>query len=178
MVLEVNPRYCASMELVERASGASVFALHRAACEGELPDRPVETSGAWGKAIVYAARTVAVPDTVPWLAQGVRDVPHPGEVIRAGHPICTVFARGDTRAPCEDGLRSEAARIQGRLRADPRRRCGGGRRDRRVVAWSGDSGRRRPGGQRERPAASHAFTTCRWTPRRSMPISTTSPGWR
>ena len=29
VVLEVNPRYCASMELVERASGDSVFALHR-----------------------------------------------------------------------------------------------------------------------------------------------------
>jgi predicted ATP-grasp superfamily ATP-dependent carboligase len=112
VVLEVNPRYCASMELVERASGASVFGLHRAVCQGELPVRPVEASGVWGKAIVYAARTVAVPDTVPWLAQGVRDVPHPGEVIRAGHPICTVFATGQTRASCEDGLRSEAARIQ------------------------------------------------------------------
>jgi predicted ATP-grasp superfamily ATP-dependent carboligase len=112
VVLEVNPRYCASMELIERSAGASVFGLHRAASQGELPVRPAEAPGVWGKAIVYATRTVAVPDTHPWLAQGVRDVPHPGEVIRAGHPICTVFATGETRSLCEDGLRSETARIQ------------------------------------------------------------------
>jgi uncharacterized protein len=28
VVLEVNPRYCASMELIERATGHSIFALH------------------------------------------------------------------------------------------------------------------------------------------------------
>ena len=111
VVLEVNPRYCASMELVERASGDSVFALHRAACLGGLPERAPRGTGVWGKAIVYAARAVAVPDSTAWIDQGVRDVPHPGEVIRAGHPICTVIARGSTRPACEAGLRSEAARI-------------------------------------------------------------------
>ena len=112
VVLEVNPRYCASMELVERACRVSVFALHLAACQGELPARLTEGLGVWGKAIVYATRTVAVPDTTGWLDQGVRDVPHPGQVIRAGHPICTVLAWGSTRPVCEAGLRSEAARIR------------------------------------------------------------------
>jgi predicted ATP-grasp superfamily ATP-dependent carboligase len=55
---------------------------------------------------------VAVPDTTAWLAEGVRDVPHPGEVIRAGHPICTVLASGPTRARCQARLRAEAARIR------------------------------------------------------------------
>jgi hypothetical protein len=112
VVLEVNPRYCASMELVERAGGRSVFGLHLAACRGELPDRADDTAGVWGKAIVYASRTVAAPDTTGWLARGVRDVPHPGEVIRAGHPICTVIASGSTRAACEAGLRSQTAGIR------------------------------------------------------------------
>ncbi len=112
VVLEVNPRYCASMELVERASGAPVFGLHVAACQGELPARVAEPSGVWGKAIVYATRTVTVPDTTAWLADGVRDVPHPGEVIRAGHPICTVLASAPTRAACETALQAEAAWIR------------------------------------------------------------------
>ncbi len=112
VVLEVNPRYCASMELVERASGASVFGLHLAACRGQLPGPAAEPSGVWGKAIVYATRTVAAPDTTAWLAGGVRDVPHPGEIIRAGHPICTVLASAPTRAGCDAALRSEAARIR------------------------------------------------------------------
>jgi predicted ATP-grasp superfamily ATP-dependent carboligase len=112
VVLEVNPRYCASMELLERASGASVFALHVAACRGELPARFEAPPGVWGKLIVYASRTVAVPDTTAWLDQGIRDVPHPGEIIRAGHPICTVLASGPTQTACEDALRAAAARIE------------------------------------------------------------------
>jgi hypothetical protein len=112
VVLEVNPRYSASMELLERASGTSVFGLHLAACRGELPARRPELSGVWGKLIVYASRTVATPDTTAWLDQGIRDVPHPGEIIRAGHPICTVLASGPTRAACEAGLRAAAAGIE------------------------------------------------------------------
>ena len=112
VVVEVNPRYCASMELLERASGTSLFGLHLAACEGQLPARLDLAPGVWGKAIVYASRTVAAPDTTEWLARGVRDVPHPGEIIRAGHPICTVLASAPTRALCEGALAAEAAWIQ------------------------------------------------------------------
>jgi predicted ATP-grasp superfamily ATP-dependent carboligase len=42
----------------------------------------------------------------------VRDVPHEGEVIRAGHPVCTVFGTAPTRSACEAALRTEAARIE------------------------------------------------------------------
>jgi predicted ATP-grasp superfamily ATP-dependent carboligase len=105
--LEVNPRYCASMELVERAAGTSLFGLHLAACEGRLPARPTLAPGAFGKAIVYAPRPLVAPDTTEWLARGVRDVPHPGEAIRAGHPVCTVLAASATRALCDETLAAE-----------------------------------------------------------------------
>jgi predicted ATP-grasp superfamily ATP-dependent carboligase len=100
------------MELLEQASAASVFGLHVAACRGELPARVEAPPDVWGKLIVYASRSVVTPDTTTWLDQGIRDVPHPGEVIRAGHPICTVLASGSTRSACEDALRSAAARIE------------------------------------------------------------------
>jgi uncharacterized protein len=90
----------------------SLSSLHLAACQGELPTSLAATSAVWGKSIVYAARTVTVPDTTPWLDQGVRDVPHPGEVIHAGHPICTVLAAEPSRAACKMALRREAARIR------------------------------------------------------------------
>jgi hypothetical protein len=119
VVLEVNPRYCASMELVERAAGVPVWALHRAACEGRLPDAWVPPAGYWGKAIVYATGTVAAPDTSEWIERGVRDVPHTGEVIRAGHPICTVIVSAPTRAGCRARLRAEARRIRAACRPAP-----------------------------------------------------------
>jgi predicted ATP-grasp superfamily ATP-dependent carboligase len=103
--LEVNPRWTASMELVERAYGVSVFGAHAAACTGgRLPAFDLDATRAAveavGKAIVFARHDVTVGDTRAWLADAtVRDVPHPGTRIAAGQPVCTVFASGaDTRA--------------------------------------------------------------------------------
>jgi uncharacterized protein len=111
VLVEVNPRYCASMELWDRATGQSAFALHLAACRGALPEPGPVAAGVWGKAIVYAPRDVEVGDTVPWAERGVRDVPAPGSVIRADHPICTILAEGPTRAACDAGLRRDAEAI-------------------------------------------------------------------
>ena len=55
--VEVNPRWCASVELVERAHGFSMFGLHADACSrGTLPDDriPLCLRRAVGKAIVFA----------------------------------------------------------------------------------------------------------------------------
>ena len=114
--VEVNPRYSASMELVERAYGLSVFGVHVRACLGELPRFDVATArqdrGAVGKAVVYARRTVTMGDTRAWLRdRNVRDVPRPGERIPRGRPICTVFARGRDARSCYAALVRRAERV-------------------------------------------------------------------
>ena len=114
--IEVNPRWTASMELVERAYGVSVFGAHAAACAaGALPDFDLagarRRAPAVGKAIVFARRDVSVGDTRTWLAAGVRDVPHPGEEIAAGRPVCTVFAAGSDAAACHAALVERAERV-------------------------------------------------------------------
>jgi uncharacterized protein len=112
VVLEVNPRYCASMELIERATGVSVFDAHVAACRGRLPGAsPAAAPGAWGKRVVYAQRTVRVSDTRTWVERGVRDVPVPGDTIGRGHPICTVLAEAASSEECEQRLAAAAASI-------------------------------------------------------------------
>jgi len=112
--VEVNPRYCASMELVERARGISIFDVHARACAGELPDlehtRPA--ADVVGKAIVYAREDVVPEGTARWLADDdVRDVPAPGEGIARGHPICTVFARGRSVTSCGAALAARARTV-------------------------------------------------------------------
>ena len=58
-------------------------------------------AGAAGKAVLFATEDVVIGDSVRWLERGVRDVPHPGERIAAGHPICTRRGRrGDAARPC------------------------------------------------------------------------------
>ena len=113
-LIEVNPRFSGSMELAERAFGVSVFALHAEGCAGRLPRDPAAgraADGCVGKGIVYAARPFVAPDTDEWLARGVRDVPSQGQHIAAGHPVCTVLARGRDREACLAGLFSVAATV-------------------------------------------------------------------
>ena len=121
--IEVNPRYTASMELVERAYGISIFETHAQACAGDLPGFDVATAGprgagALGKAIVYARGDVQVGDTAAWLEDGdIRDVPSPGQRIACGQPVCTVFARGKDQRACYAGLVKRAEWIYHALEA-------------------------------------------------------------
>jgi hypothetical protein len=124
-VIEVNPRPTASMELVERATGASIWLAHVAGCASALATSPHVTgrasSLAHGKAVLYARRPVVLGDTTRWLADDdVRDIPAPGERIARGSPICTIFASGRTSALCYAALvrraRIRFAEVEGRMR--------------------------------------------------------------
>lgn len=115
--VEVNPRWSASMELVELAYGLSVFSAHADACaDSVLPmfnlSAARRDSGAVGKAIVFARQDTVVGDTRAWLTAppvrhampAVRDIPNRGERIAAGRPVCTVFAAGRDTATCHAAL--------------------------------------------------------------------------
>lgn len=128
--VEVNPRWCASIELAERARGISVFAAHAAACAfGALPEfDPSEPFGGKhviGKAVVFATADTTVGDVRSWLGEriqlggdaSIRDVPRPGVRIRAGRPICTVFAAGRNADACRAGLVRRAESVYAELGA-------------------------------------------------------------
>ena len=130
--IEVNARWTASMELVERAYGLSVFGAHAAACAaGALPEFDLVQARrgavAVGKAVVFARRDVVVGDTRAWLpknnvgnvdaAATVRDIPHPGERIAAGRAVCTVFATGRGEVACHRALVRRAERVYAELAA-------------------------------------------------------------
>lgn len=124
--IEVNPRYSASMELIERRDDYSIFDVHARACLGTLPSTTPWTAPPKkqrdpiiGKAIVYAARDVTVLRPADWprrarWAPMFADIPMPGSRIVRGRPICTVFARGVDAATC----RNELARSADGVRTD------------------------------------------------------------
>jgi predicted ATP-grasp superfamily ATP-dependent carboligase len=117
--IEVNPRFCASMELLERGANLSLFAVHADACAGRLPGRRTPSlSRVHGKAIVFARREVTPRATRRWLADpAMADIPHPGKRIARGRPICTVFATGRDAQSC---MRALVAKAQSVYRAlDP-----------------------------------------------------------
>ena len=119
-LVEINPRYTASMELIEWAYGMNMFDLHLRSFDGKLPsfwlednlDRPVF----YGKGIVFASEDVVIPETDGWQDKGRRDIPFPGEEIESHSPICTVLAQGRTSDDCwsrilmaADGVRREVS---------------------------------------------------------------------
>ena len=89
---EVNPRPTASLEAIEAASGDRRPST-RTCVAARVSCRAFEAtcSRAAGKAVLFATEGVTIGDSERWLERGVRDVPHPGERIAAGHPICTLM---------------------------------------------------------------------------------------
>jgi predicted ATP-grasp superfamily ATP-dependent carboligase len=115
--VEVNPRPTASLETIEAAYGVDVFDAHLRACAGELPRSEAACLGAAGKAVLFATEDVVIGDSVRWLERGVRDVPHPGERIAAGRPICTVATTATTPQDALAGLEEQAAWLRAELAA-------------------------------------------------------------
>lgn len=96
-LLEINPRPSASMQLydgdllmqhieatVEKASGNGVRHFRAAA------SRPTQAVYS-GYQIVYAQRDLIIPDFFEW-PDGCADLPQPGNMCRAGQPICSIIA--------------------------------------------------------------------------------------
>ena len=116
-VVEVNPRPTGSLECVEAVNEVGVFAAHLEGCAGRLPPGPGATPHrAAGKAILFASREVRVGDTRGWPERAIRDVPHPGERIGAGRPICTLVSAGESPEAVLADLETRAAALRRELR--------------------------------------------------------------
>ena len=87
------------------------------ACGRTLPSvDPAPTREVLGKAILYARRDLVVGDSRRWLPRDdVRDLPFPGDRIRRGHPVCTVFARGADSVTCYARLVAAASALEQEL---------------------------------------------------------------
>jgi len=125
--IEVNPRYTASVEVLEWALGRSLLSEHLAAFgrTGGGEGHPGPAAPFVAKAIVAAARPFAWPS--PGLAEpgdprrfpDVADLPAPGTSFGAGDPVVTVFARGDSPAECRRNLAGRVSAWRRRLRVKP-----------------------------------------------------------
>lgn len=104
-VLEINPRYSASVEVIERITGKSAMAEHVAACRGKAAAKAAADSpsaAACGKVVLFAKYDVTIsPAFHRWaLAQAsvdleqcrLADIPEAGQRLSIGQPVLTVFA--------------------------------------------------------------------------------------
>ena len=120
-LVELNPRYTASVEVLERVLGRALLAEHVSACGHQLvivreqptPNRIV------GKQIVYATRDLTAPRLESLFEQEghtpesplIADIPAPGSCIATGWPICTVFTQAETAEDCRMRLESRSRAV-------------------------------------------------------------------
>lgn len=132
VVLEVNPRWPASAEVYEAASGENLFLAHLAACRGRPLDESAFTFGSTvGKAILYAPFDAIVRgdafvfrewspsrlehsssrdgqiEASAWFA----DLPWPGSRVAAGEPVLTALAKGTSVETVERALLASLGRV-------------------------------------------------------------------
>jgi predicted ATP-grasp superfamily ATP-dependent carboligase len=127
--VEVNPRYTASVEVLELALGRPLLAEHVRACDPDasaidVPVTPRPT--AVGKLILFAptrcrfpgfgdpAAAAIVDD--PFAIPRVADIPDRGTCFEVGEPVLTLFAGGRSLAACRLRLERRRARWVRRLR--------------------------------------------------------------
>jgi predicted ATP-grasp superfamily ATP-dependent carboligase len=126
--VEINPRYTAAIEVLERAAQMSFFDYHRQAftrdggvCLDKRHDSSRQVVGrvAHGKAILFAKAPLRFPSTGPWQdslrhswtdvdGPDYADIPHAGSFIHKGQPILTLFAHANTPGDCSARLRAKA----------------------------------------------------------------------
>ncbi|MCO6459411.1 MAG: ATP-grasp domain-containing protein [Pirellulaceae bacterium] len=121
--LEVNPRYTASVEVLERAAPWQAIGLHALACQQlALPQVPVHTPAAvYGKGILYARRPAAIGSAfVRWAERWnasrgwprIADIPLAGQRIHPGRPITTLLVQGGDPSEAAGRLRRFARLVQ------------------------------------------------------------------
>ncbi|MHB1085135.1 MAG: ATP-grasp domain-containing protein [Thiobacillus sp.] len=93
VLLELNPRPPATLELWDVYPLPALFNLHLQACNGQLPAQLPQPSGSMAVAVVYADLPSYTHVDFIW-PSWCADLPWGGSVIEAGDPLCTVRAEG------------------------------------------------------------------------------------
>lgn len=121
VVLELNARPTATVDLYDRGSKTGLLQQHIEACRGGTLRRQSTTGPMWAHAVVRANHAVRISQPVQW-PSWCSDIPADLTEFQSGEPICTVLAVSDGLGRSRQRLSERSGRV---LRALA---CGGGAR--------------------------------------------------
>jgi uncharacterized protein len=107
-VLEINPRLSSSANLYH-TEPISLFSLHVAACQGEMPMFSVEPDPI-AREVLYAPKSMTIPPMIHW-PSWVKDRPQAGIIINKDQPICTLIAKAHSVSQAIVKLKSRKEEI-------------------------------------------------------------------
>jgi predicted ATP-grasp superfamily ATP-dependent carboligase len=129
--VEINPRYTASVEILELASGLQALSFHRKVFDLLAPETampPGSSMHVYGKGILFAEKKFIFPSAGPWQSAlkktsnwftnpDFADIPAPGEQIEGADPVLTFFVRGTAVDHCLEQLHARAGALDRLLHA-------------------------------------------------------------
>lgn len=92
--IEINPRFQATLDTVEMATGLSVFGLHIDACRGMLPAATPPARRHAVRCILFAEDDGVVRDDLASLSPAIADIPWPGAEFEAGSALVSAYGWG------------------------------------------------------------------------------------
>lgn len=125
-ITDINPRYPASVELLEHITGETLLADHVRCFTDEPLGTPLRLprvgSHFVAKGILYAPSELTIredlydPRTVPILGfPEVADLPMKWTELRRGDPVCTVYATGESRDEALASLQTKIGEVSRKI---------------------------------------------------------------
>lgn len=102
--IEINPRFQATLDTVEMATGWNLFSRHVDACTGRLPERRPEPVQYAVRCILFAEKDMVVDADLKGLYPAVADIPWPGTAFEEGNAVISVYGWGNSREKALDML--------------------------------------------------------------------------
>ncbi|MDD1661221.1 MAG: ATP-grasp domain-containing protein [Methanomicrobiales archaeon] len=97
IAIEVNPRFQATVDTVEAATGLNLFSLHMDACRGILPATAPAPRCCAARRILFADRDLVVREDLSGFAPHVTDIPWPGTSFEEGQAVVSALGTGRDR---------------------------------------------------------------------------------
>ncbi|MDD2472912.1 MULTISPECIES: ATP-grasp domain-containing protein [unclassified Methanoculleus] len=110
--IEINPRFQATLDTVEAATGTSVFAMHMDACRGVLPETRPKVGRVAIRRILFAERDMRLDADLSALAPRIADIPWPGTEFEEGHALVSVYGCGKTEAEASVDLEKNIGAVR------------------------------------------------------------------
>ncbi len=115
-VIEINPRFQATVDTVEMAMACNMFRLHVDACKGMVPDRPLVPAMYAARRILFAEKDKIIRTNLKQLSPIIADIPWPETFFEEEQAITSVYGRGETKEAALTILDKNITTVQQYLR--------------------------------------------------------------
>ena len=110
-VIEINPRFQATLDTVEMAMGCNLFMLHCDACNGILPSKMPVSQQVAVRTILFARHNMRIDEDLSSLRPLVADIPYPGTIFLEGQAVISVYGWGENEETAWSMLNTTISRV-------------------------------------------------------------------